>query len=388
MVGTGDLMHLLKATAEAGAKTILVGDAHQLAPVKARGGMFAQLCRDLPWTQTLSEVWRMRDPEECTASLALRDGGPVPVRRAVEWYRGHGRLHCGDPIAMAQDALTGYRADTAAGKNSLLLCDTTEMTDALNHRLHNDTIASAAPTVSAARGHRIAAGDLILTRRNDPTIEMRNTNADPGQFDSVRNGNRWRVAAIDPAGNRLAAERLDDGARTVFEGEYLREHVSLGYAVTVHTAQGTTADTTHAVLGETASRSLLYVGMTRGRDTNTTYIYERTSGDSEYGHQEPDGAHHLYRGDGHDAAALLRAILANDEIPVTAHDYAAHTPATALPVRVRSLLNRRAKAVHCRETTYESWSTEAEKHAQSMSQSQTRTTSRSRNRSSDIGIEL
>ena len=62
------------ATTAAGAKTVLVGDAHQLAPVKARGGMFAQLCTDLPWTQHLSEVWRMADPAERTASLALRNG--------------------------------------------------------------------------------------------------------------------------------------------------------------------------------------------------------------------------------------------------------------------------------------------------------------------------
>src|SRR5258705_4103096 len=77
MVGTHDLRQLLTATTAASAKTVLVGDAHQLAPVKARGGMFAQLCTDLPWTQHLSEVWRMHDPQERTASLALRDGGPV-----------------------------------------------------------------------------------------------------------------------------------------------------------------------------------------------------------------------------------------------------------------------------------------------------------------------
>ena len=85
MVGTDDLRQLLTATTAAGTKTVLVGDAHQLAPVKARGGMFAQLCTDLPWTQHLSEVWRMRDPAERTASLALRDGGPAPIRRAIEW---------------------------------------------------------------------------------------------------------------------------------------------------------------------------------------------------------------------------------------------------------------------------------------------------------------
>jgi conjugative relaxase-like TrwC/TraI family protein len=96
MVGTGDLRQLLTATTAAGAKTVLVGDAHQLAPVKARGGMFAQLCQDLPWTQELSEVWRMRDPEERQASLALRNGGPAAARRSVDWYRDHDPLsHCG-----------------------------------------------------------------------------------------------------------------------------------------------------------------------------------------------------------------------------------------------------------------------------------------------------
>ena len=36
------------------AKMVLVGDAYQLSPVKARGGMFEQLCADLPWSQRLS----------------------------------------------------------------------------------------------------------------------------------------------------------------------------------------------------------------------------------------------------------------------------------------------------------------------------------------------
>jgi len=87
MVGTDDLRQLLTATTAVGAKTVLVGDQHQLAPVKARGGMFAQLCEDLPWTQHLSEVWRMHDPDERAASLAVRSGGPASVRRAVGWYR-------------------------------------------------------------------------------------------------------------------------------------------------------------------------------------------------------------------------------------------------------------------------------------------------------------
>ena len=331
MVGTDDLRQLLTATTAVGTKTVLVGDAHQLAPVKARGGMFAQLCADLPWTQHLCEVWRMRDPDERTASLALRDGRPAPLRRAIEWYRTHDRLHCGDPITMAADALAAYKTDTAAGKDALLICDRTEMADALNERIHHERRDAQAPTVTAARGHRIGVGDLILTRRNDPTIDLHNPSGTAaGQLDSVRNGNRWRVAAIDPAGNRVAAQRLDDGARTVFDNGYVREHVSLGYAVTVHTAQGVTADITHAVLGENTTRSVLYVAMTRGRHTNTAYLYERTIGDSEYGHHERAGTHLTARGTSRDAAGLIRAIHANhDQAPVTAHDYAAHTPGAA-----------------------------------------------------------
>ena len=218
MVGTDDLRQLLTATTKAAVKTVLVGDAHQLAPVKARGGMFAQLCSDLPWAQKLSDVWRMRDPDERAASLALRDGGPAPLRRAVGWYASRGRLHTGDEIAMAHDALAAYRADIADGKVTLLVCDTEEMADALNRRIHDDTIAADAPTVIAARGHRIGVGDLIISRRNDPTVGVFdatdiNTPADP-----VRNGNRWRVYAVDTVHHRVAARWLSDGARAAFSG--------------------------------------------------------------------------------------------------------------------------------------------------------------------------
>ncbi len=46
MAGTPELRRLLEATTAAHTKTVLVGDAHQLAPVKARGGMFEDLCDD------------------------------------------------------------------------------------------------------------------------------------------------------------------------------------------------------------------------------------------------------------------------------------------------------------------------------------------------------
>ena len=194
------------------------------------------------------------------------------------------------------------------------MCDTREMCDALNGRIHGDTDRADAPTVTGARGQRIGVGDLIISRRNDASIAVVHPTDKDKAVDLVRNGNRWRVAAVDAETNRLAAERLGDRARVVFEGDYLREHVSLGYAVTVHSAQGVTADTTHAVLGENTTRSMLYVAMTRGRDTNTAYLYERVA-EHEYGADAPDDVHIMRRGSSRHAGQLMRSIIATHDEP-------------------------------------------------------------------------
>ena len=379
MVGTTDLLKLLTATTQAGTKTVLVGDEHQLAPVKARGGMFAQLCTDLPWTQHLSAVWRMRDPNERTASLALRDGGPASIRRAIGWYRTHDRLHCGDQITMAADALAAYRADTAAGKDALLVCDTTEMTDALNERLHHDTIDPAAPTVTGARGHRIAVGDLILTRHNEASIPLRNTDNPAAEQSPVRNGQRWHVTHINPDNNRLIARRLDDQTLGAFTGDYVRQHITHGYAITVHSAQGATADTSHAILSESSTRPLAYVAMTRGRDTNTAYLSQRTT---EHEHRDdPTGLGHVVnRGTSQHAAILLRGIIANNEHLATAHDIAATTAFISLPALVRDAIKRRALAVRNRSSIFRHW------HAQTLAFDHPMHTARSRHIGADRSI--
>ena len=98
MVGTNDLRELLAATTAAGVKTVLVGDADQLAPVKARGGMFAQFCADLPWAQQLSRSLADARPRRTVglAGAARRRPRPASPRRGVvphPWPAAHRR--CG-----------------------------------------------------------------------------------------------------------------------------------------------------------------------------------------------------------------------------------------------------------------------------------------------------
>lgn len=386
MVGTDDLRRLLTATMAAGVKTVLVGDQHQLAPVKARGGMFAQLCSDLPWTQKLSEVWRMRDPEERSASLALRDGGPAPVGRAIEWYRKNDRLHAGDEIAMATAALEAYRRDVAAGKDSLLVCDTKEMADALNQRIHNETIDQNAPAVTAARGHQIAVGDLIISRRNDPTISVLHATEKTQHADPVRNGNRWRVYAIDPDNHRIAARRVSDGARTAFAGEYVREHITHGYALTVHSAQGATIDTTHAVLSENTSRAVFYVAMSRGRQTNTAYLTEQLENDKQASHHSQPEPDNVARGASRHAAQFVRGVVANDRDRArTAHDIAAQTPGDSVGLgNVSALQSRRLRQITDRKSALQDW----QRRRSGLADEVHRGKSQSRQAGLDDGVDL
>jgi len=245
MVGTPQLGRLLEASTAGRAKIVLVGDAYQLAPVKARGGMFEQLCEDLPWSQRLGEVWRMRDPAERDASLALRSARGNRLRKAIGWYR-----------------------------------------------------------------------------------------------------NRWRVLGVDVTNKRIAAERLTDQARVVFEGDYLREHITLGYAGTVASAQGVTIGRSNqygvcwTILSDRASRAMAYVGMTRGRDENHLAIYPAVTNEAHH-HDTETGIHRMHRGTKHAAAHALHAILTvNDDRAATMHTVAARTDRELLPTIVAALLDR------------------------------------------------
>ena len=155
----------------------------------------------------------------------------------------------------------------------------------------------------------------------------------------------------------------------------------------MHGAQGVTADTTHAVLGENTTRSMLYVAMTRGRETNGCYFYERAT-EQEYGVNPLPGAHVMCHGTAQRAGRLARAIIANHDQPITAYEVAAQTPSAALPERVRRIHDRRASTLQRRRATHQSWQADAQSFAQAMTTARQRQNSRSRDQSLDCGIDI
>ena len=99
------------------------------------------------------------------------------------------------------------------------------------------------------------------------------------------------------------------GRPVTLPGTYVREAVELGYATTIHTAQGVTADTTHSLVNELMTREQLYTTVSRGRTANHLYI--------AVGDVEP---HHILHTDTQEPTAtdILQRILSRTSLPVSA----------------------------------------------------------------------
>lgn len=250
---------------ERGASVRAIGDDQQLSAVAA-GGVIRDIV-DRAGAQTLTRVMRFADPAESAASLALRHGDTA----SIAYYLDHGRIQVGTLGAVAEQAFTAWAADTDAGLDSILLAPTRDLVTALNQRARDARRTgrtAGGPEAVLADGLSAAAGDIICTRRNHYGLRISAT-------DCVRNGYRWVVRDVHADG-RVAATHLGSGRRVTLPADYVRDHVTLGYAATIDAAQGLTVDTCHGVLTGREHRAQLYVMLTRGRAGN--YLYLATAG--------------------------------------------------------------------------------------------------------------
>jgi hypothetical protein len=94
--------------------------------------------------------------------------------------------------------------------------------------------------------------------------------------------------------------------------------------------------------------------MTRGRHTNSGYLYERTA-EHEYALRPDDSGPVIHRGTSQDAARLLRSVVAHDEQSVTALGVAAANAHKSLPARIHSTIDQQAAALRRRGNEYRRW---------------------------------
>jgi ATP-dependent exoDNAse (exonuclease V) alpha subunit len=186
-----------------------------------------------------------------------------------------------------------------------MLAPTRELVAELNrqardHRLGN---VPAGREVRLADGNRASVGDVIITRSNDRRLPLTAT-------DWVKNGDRWTITRIGRRGD-LTVRHNRSHLTVRLPIDYVHTSTGLGYATTIHSAQGVTADTMHGLLTAQESRQQLYTMLTRGRHANHLYLQVVGDGDP----------HTLIRPDmisPHTPTETLQQIIARDEAPVSA----------------------------------------------------------------------
>ena len=261
--GMADTLTLDRVIADCrsrGARVRLIGDDQQLAAIGAGG-----VLRDVAATHgavRLEEIVRFADPIEATASLDLRAGD----RTALGFYLDHDRIHTGDADSCVTEVLNGWAAERATGRDCLMLAPTRDLVARLNRGARQARImgTTTSAEIELADGNRASVGDTILTRHNARRLGVSAT-------DWVKNGDRWSITAVARDGS-LKARHLRSRLQVTLPPEYVARHVQLGYATTVHAAQGSTADAMHGILTGYEDRQLLYTMVTRGRDENHLHL--------------------------------------------------------------------------------------------------------------------
>jgi ATP-dependent exoDNAse (exonuclease V) alpha subunit len=102
---------------------------------------------------------------------------------------------------------------------------------------------------------------VIITRANDRRLRLSAT-------DWVKNGDRWTITHVDRSGG-LTVRHSRSQLTVRLPIAYVRTSTGLGYASTIHSAQGVSADTMHGLLTGQESRQQLYTMVTRGRDAKS-----------------------------------------------------------------------------------------------------------------------
>lgn len=269
MAGTRKIREVARRAEEAGAHVRLIGDYRQLSAIESGGAL--RLIHKIAGGPELEDVFRFNDHDEREASLVLRDGNETKGN-VFQWYINQKRAVAADADNAVAEAYTAWQTDTLDEKNAIMLAGDMDSVTELNSRAQAFRIGQGEVTtdtsVRSRDGHDIGIGDIIVTRRNDPNILI-DESSDAAKF--VINGARWTVTGIGDDGSIECTPLEADGSATL-TADYVAKHVQLGYALTVHRAQGVTVDSCHAVLSPDLSRNSAYVAMTRGRQNNMAYV--------------------------------------------------------------------------------------------------------------------
>jgi conjugative relaxase-like TrwC/TraI family protein len=288
MVDDRHVARLLAAAGVTGTQVVAIGDPLQLRAVGV-GGTFAAVHQLIEGGE-LTENRRQRDTTERDALAIWRTGQRAAT---VQAWADAGRVHVTGTAVAAHEAMIDTWDQARAAwadpyervEQLLLLAHTNTDVAALNARARTRRALRGElgdqTTIALADGTRLplAVGDQVMTRRNDPGLQVLNgqrgilTAVDPGDGhtgDQSSSGPRVQVTRREtgPDGPQLVAVWLPAG---YVAGDHTGPGLSHAYAITAAKAQGLTADRA-LVYGVGMDAHVLYPAMSRDRHRADLYL--------------------------------------------------------------------------------------------------------------------
>ncbi len=316
MVDSATLARLVSHAERAQAKLVLVGDTEQLGEIEA-GGLFRALV-ERGEVIHLDEVIRHRHDLDRDAAKRIREG---EGREALALYQSQERVTVAPNAEERREAMVrDWHESFERGEDAVMVAKQKAEVRKLNEiarevRRQTGQLGRQELEVGEAS---FAAGDLVITRVNDPRAE-------------IFNRERWRIGEVDAAEGRMTLEGIDQAKAVEIGADYLArtnphseapalEHA---YAVTTYSAQGTTVDRAFVAADPSMDKQELYVAASRSREE--TFIYATPEIQTHREEIAPESPH-LREGIPHIGEAAER-----DRAQLAAHDEALRSKFSGVP---------------------------------------------------------
>ena len=267
MVSSRQLARIVAKVEEAGAKLVLVGDPQQLQPIQA-GAAFRAIVEKTGFLE-LTDIRRQKEGWQRQTSLDLARG---EVGKAISAYLARGLVEASSTAGeVYHKVVTEWFDERDPAKTAVVLAYRNKDVDALNEAIRNERITRG----EIDAGHEFSS----IQRRTKPlvSIELMENSIEESRAirlsagDRVLLGKGWGELKNGLLGSVLTARpgeievKLDGGQAVTINAESYA-YVSHGYAMTIHKAQGLTADRSYVVASPVDDRHLAYVAMSRHRE--------------------------------------------------------------------------------------------------------------------------
>lgn len=267
MVGSRDMLSLLKLAEKNHSTIRMVGDSYQLTAVSA-GNAFAKIQEHLADNNqaSLSKIMRQKSQEMREASIAF---SKHDIKTGMDIYW---KLDKFNSYQMQETAARNLVKDwylSKSDQSKIMLAYTNDDVEKLNRKarellkddgtLWGHDYATFVKIGDKTRTIQIAVGDKIIFKENSRDLNVFNGSSGTVEF----------VSGYNHEAENLTV-RLDNGKVITFG---LNEYNSIqhGYASTIHSAQGVTVDDAYLLVSRNMNSNLAYVGMTRHKQNLQIY---------------------------------------------------------------------------------------------------------------------